>query len=82
MEHSVDFFNFSLEDYIEFIIDFTEKLNPEIIIERFSSESPPRYLSTSAWGLLRNDQVLGLIEKRMEERDSWQGKYYQHKKIS
>ena len=67
---------FTLEDYIEFVIDFTERLNPEIVIERFAGEVPPRYLISKPWMTLRYDEVLNLIEKRMEERDTFQGKLF------
>lgn len=69
-----DFLRFTLEEYVEFIIDFVEKLNPDFVIERFAGEVPPRFLAVPGWGLIRNDQVLARIENRMEERDSWQGK--------
>jgi hypothetical protein len=69
-----DFLLFSLDDYIDFIIDFTERLNPSFVIERFAGEVPPRFLAGPGWGLIRNDQVLARIEKRMEERETWQGR--------
>lgn len=75
-ERPDDFLNFSLEDYIEFVIDFIENLNPEFIIERFAGEVPPRFLAGPGWGLIRNDQVLVMIEKRMEARRTWQGKEF------
>ena len=65
---------FGLEEYLDFIVDFTEKLNPSFVIERFAGEVPPRFLVASGWDGLRYDQVLNKIEKRLEERDSWQGK--------
>jgi radical SAM protein (TIGR01212 family) len=71
-----DFYQFTLEDYIEFIIDFIEKLNPAIVIERFAGEVPPRFLAAPGWDLIRNDQVLARIEKRLVERDTWQGREY------
>ena len=67
---------FTLEDYIEFVIDFTERLNPDLVIERFAGEVPPRYLISKPWMNLRYDEVLNLIEKRMEERNTFQGKDY------
>jgi radical SAM protein (TIGR01212 family) len=69
-----DFVHFSVEEYIEFIIDFTERLNPGFVIERFAGEVPPRFLAGPGWGLIRNDQLLGRIEKRMEERETYQGR--------
>ncbi len=71
-----DFHRFSLDEYVDFIVDFIEKLNPDIMIERFAGEVPPRFLVKSDWGLIRNDQVLDKIEKKLAERDTWQGKYY------
>ncbi|HPI85784.1 MAG TPA: TIGR01212 family radical SAM protein [Bacteroidales bacterium] len=69
-----DFTLFTLEEYIDFVIDFTEKLNPSIVIERFAGEVPPRFLAGPGWGLIRNDQILRMIESRMEERETWQGR--------
>lgn len=73
-----DFVQFPLEDYIEFIIDFIEKLNPGFVIERFAGEVPPRFLAAPGWDLIRNDQVLARIEKRLEERNTWQGKEFKN----
>ena len=71
-----DYDLFSFEEYVDFIIRFTEKLNPKFIIERFAGEVPPRYLAGPGWGLIRNDQINVAIEKEMEKRDTWQGKYF------
>jgi len=73
-QHPEQFHLFDLEEYIDFVIDFIERLNPDFVIERFAGEVPPRYLVTAPWMKLRYDQVLRLIEKRMEERDTFQGK--------
>ncbi len=71
------FFNlFELDEYIAFIIQFAERLNPNFIIERFTGEAPPRFLAGPNWGLIRNDQVNKQIEKKFEELNTWQGKHY------
>lgn len=67
---------FSMEEYIDFIIRFIEKLNPKFVIERFTGEAPPRFQAGSVWGGLRSDEVQILIEKEMEERNTWQGRLY------
>ena len=71
-----DFHLFDLDDYIEFVIDFIERLNPNIVIERFAGEVPPRYLVSKPWQSLRYDQVLSLIERRLLERNTHQGKKF------
>ena len=76
--HPEIFHLFDLEEYIDFVIDFAERLNPDIVIERFAGEVPPRYLVSEPWMKLRYDEVLVRIEKRMEERDTWQGKLYHY----
>jgi radical SAM protein (TIGR01212 family) len=72
-----DFKLFSWDEYLEFIIRFLEKLNPEIVIERFTGEAPPRFLAGERWGKKRSDQIVGLIEDRLEELGTWQGRYFQ-----
>lgn len=67
---------FSWEEYLEFFISFLERLNPSIVVERFTGEAPPAFLSAGRWGKKRTDQIVNLVERRLEELDTWQGKYY------
>ncbi len=67
---------FTIEEYIDFIINFVERLNPDFVIERFAGEVPPRYLATTPWTNVRYDSVLSMIEKAMTERDAFQGRLY------
>ena len=69
-----DFERFSLEDYLDFFVDMLERLRPDLFIERFVGEVPPRFVNETPWGLIRNVELLRLLEKRLQERDSWQGK--------
>ena len=75
--HPEHFHLFDLEEYINFVIDFAERLSPDIVIERFAGEVPPRYLVSEPWMKLRYDEVLNRIEKRMEERETRQGRLFQ-----
>jgi radical SAM protein (TIGR01212 family) len=67
---------FGWEEYLEFFITFLERLNPSIVVERFTGEAPPRFLTGEGWGKKRTDQIVNLIEKRLEELDTWQGRLY------
>ncbi len=66
----------SLEEYISLFIKILERLRPEIVVERFASEAPPRYHHGPNWGLVRNDSILSLFERELEARGSYQGKNY------
>ncbi len=68
---------FSWEEYREFVIDFLERLRPSIAVERLISEAPPEFLTTPGFGRRRTDGLMQEIVKRMEERDTWQGKCYE-----
>ncbi len=67
---------FSAEEYIEFVIDFLEYLNPDIYIERFTSEAPKNLLVAPKWGGIKNYEITHKIVARMKERDSYQGKKF------
>jgi radical SAM protein (TIGR01212 family) len=70
------FYRFELPDYVDFIVDFLEQLSPHIIIERLAGEVPPPYLAAPTWGLIRNDNILKLIENKLEQKDTWQGRLF------
>jgi uncharacterized protein len=75
-----DFELFTWEEYLGFFVTFLERLNPAIVVERFTGEAPPRFLTGETWGKKRTDQIVGLIEKRLEELDTWQGRLYKDKR--
>jgi radical SAM protein (TIGR01212 family) len=78
-ENPDDFINFKLDEYIEFFIRFLERFNPDIVVERFTGEASPGLLSEKPWGEMRTEQIVSIIEKRLEELNTWQGKYYNRK---
>ena len=76
-KNTPDMFTFmELDEYIDLVVDFIELLKPEIIIERFFSESPARMLIHPKYGL-KNFEVKHLVEKRLEERNAMQGRLFQ-----
>lgn len=66
---------FSANEYIELVVDFLEQMNPEIVMERFISQAPKELLIAPSWGL-KNFEFVAKVEKRLKERDTWQGKLY------
>lgn len=73
-QHPEDFERFSLDEYLDFFTDMLERLRPDLFIERFVGEVPPRFVNETPWGLIRNVELLRLLEKRLEERQTWQGR--------
>lgn len=69
-----DFERFALDEYLDFFVDMLERLRPDLYIERFAGEVPPRFVNETPWGLIRNTELLRLLDKRLEERDTWQGR--------
>lgn len=67
---------FEMEEYLAFFTSVLERLNPAFVVERFAAEVPPRYLAGPGWGLIRNFQLLQMLEKRLEALDTWQGRLF------
>lgn len=76
LNHTLSFHEFELNEYIDFMVDFLERLSPRIVVERFSGEVPPRFLLNKPWGTLRATQVAAMIERRLEERNTFQGRLF------
>ena len=73
--HPEDFERFSLEEYLDFFVDMLELLRPSLSIERFVGEVPPRFVNETPWGLIRNVELLRLLDLRLEARQTWQGRH-------
>lgn len=67
---------FTSEKYIDFVAEFISYLNPNIVIERFVSEAPHDLLIAPKWGKLKNFEIVAKIDKKLKEKDTWQGKNY------
>ena len=64
---------FTVDEYIDLICEFVALLRPDIIIERFISQSPHHLLIAPKWGL-KNFEMVAKIDKKLEGNDLWQGK--------
>ena len=71
-----DFWRPDLDEYLDLIVDILERLRPDLCIERIAGEVPPRFVRQTPWGLVRNFQILGMLEARLESRDTFQGRLF------
>ena len=74
-QHPEFFRIFAVDEYIDLAIDYIEHLRPDLVLERFVSQSPKDLLIAPDWGL-KNHEFTAKVKKRMEQRDAWQGKHY------
>ncbi|MEL7586065.1 MAG: TIGR01212 family radical SAM protein [Prolixibacteraceae bacterium] len=70
-----DFSLFTVDVYLDLVIDYLELLNPAIVIERFVSQAPADLVIAPKWGL-KNHEFAARLDKRIRERKSWQGKLF------
>jgi uncharacterized protein len=69
------FHTFDYDEYIDFVVDFIERLSPEIVLQRLFATAPDAILIAPAWGKNRH-QILLDIERRLASRDTYQGKKF------
>lgn len=72
-EHPERFTLYNADEYVELVIDFLERLNPAIVVERFVSQSPKELLIAPDWGL-KNHEFTAKVNRRLQERGTFQGK--------
>lgn len=70
-----DIFPYTVVEYIDLAIDFIERLRPDIVVERFVSQSPDALLIAPRWGL-KNHEFTARLLRRMRERNTWQGRLW------
>ena len=68
---------FTVDEYVDFITDFVALLRPDIIIERFISQSPHHLLVAPNWNGLKNFEIVAKIDNKLVEKDLWQGKNFE-----
>ena len=66
---------FGADEYVDLVIDYVERLRPDVVLERFVSQSPSSLLAIPGWGL-KNFEFVEKVRHRMEERNAYQGRLY------
>lgn len=66
----------SQEDYVELITKGITLLPEKMVVHRLTGDAPRNLLIGPMWSL-KKWEVLNSIDKTLEEKDLWQGKYYE-----
>ncbi len=67
---------FELDEYVEFVASFIERLRTDIAIDRLSGEVPPRLIAGKRWENMRAEGVITLVEEKLKTRNTFQGRLY------
>ena len=74
-ERPEDCVRWTLDGYIDLLCDILERLRPDVAVGRLAASVPPRYLAVPGWGV-KASTFSTLLERRLAERDTWQGKLF------
>lgn len=72
-ENPDDFHFYTVEEYIELMVDILEILPAQLVVERMLGEAPPRYVVDPERWDIRNERFVQLLAARLEARDTYQG---------
>ena len=75
-EYPEHFRFWELDEYLDLMVEILRRLRPDIVVERFASEAPPRYHHGRNWGLIRNETLWSMFEQKLKERGAYQGELY------
>jgi radical SAM protein (TIGR01212 family) len=67
------------QEYIELVCDFLERIPAEMIIQRLTADPHIAEMVAPQWALKRSD-TLTRIRQVLEDRDTWQGKFWKPEK--
>ena len=63
-EHPSDFVRFTPDEYADLVVEFIRHSRPDLVFERFVSQSPASLLAQPGWGL-KNYEFVEMVRKRM-----------------
>lgn len=64
---------YSVEEYVELVSEYVQRLRADLVLERFVSQSPQELLVAPRWGL-KNHEFTDILVNHMKATGAWQGK--------
>jgi radical SAM protein (TIGR01212 family) len=71
-----NFVVFTANDYLSLVADFLVRLDSDIIVERFTSESPQGIVISPDWNGLKNFEFVDQLKTYMHSQHLYQGKMF------
>ena len=66
---------YTVDDYIQLIAEYIQRLRPDLILERFVSQSPKEQLIAPHWGL-KNYEFTNLLVNYLKQNKIYQGQFF------
>ena len=66
---------YTVDEYIKLIADYIQRLRPDLILERFVSQSPKELLIAPHWGL-KNYEFTNLLVNCLKQNKIYQGQFF------
>ena len=67
---------YTMEEYIDLVIDCLEHLSPEVVVHRLTGDGPKELLLAPLWSSAKKT-VLNTLHHQCKVRGAWQGKQYE-----
>ncbi len=64
------------DEYVDLAVDFLERIPPQMVVQRLTGDPGRAELLAPAWAGEKSENLMR-IRRRLEERDTWQGKKYE-----
>ena len=74
-ERPEDFIRFTAEEYADLVVEFIRRSRPDLVFERFVSQSPPQLLAEPGWGL-KNYEFTNLLVNYLRQHQIYQGQLF------
>jgi len=68
-----DLYQWTMEEYVDFVIDMVELLPPEMTVHRLTGDGSKKDLISPLWSGDKK-RVLNTLTRRFRERETWQGR--------
>ena len=66
---------YTVDEYIQLIAEYIQRLRPDLILERFVSQSPKKLLIAPHWGL-KNYEFTNLLVNYLKQNKIYQGQFF------
>jgi hypothetical protein len=66
---------YTVDEYIKLIAEYIQRLRPDLILERFVSQSPKELLIAPHWGL-KNYEFTNLLVNHLKQNKIYQGQFF------